>query len=184
MFTGIISHNGKVVSLQQHGASRLLEVSVPLTLFRNLKAGRSIAVNGVCVSVLAKHGVSLTFDVMPETLRVTNLGMLKKGAVVNLEKPLRMGDPLGGHLVQGHVEGVGTIVSLGEVWTVRLPRALMRSILPKGSIALEGVSLTVVKKLKTGIQISLLSDTLKRTSLRDKAVGDTLNVETDMLTKL
>ncbi len=179
MFTGIIKYKGVVVS-NDHAA---LVVRVPARVAHHVQLGGSIAVNGICLSVFIKRGTNFTFDIMPETLQVTNVRSLEAGDAVNLEEPLRLGDSLGGHLVQGHVEGVGEIIARAHVWTIRMPRSLMKYIVSKGSIALEGVSLTVVKKTGTRIQVSLLRDTLARTNLQYKGIGDTLNVETDMMNK-
>ena|SRR3989338_782702 len=190
MFTGIIQYRGTVVALAPKKDGTQLSVRVPAKIAKILTIGGSMAVNGVCLSVVQKRGALLTFELMEETLHVTTLGALRKGARVNMELPLREGDPLGGHLVQGHVDGVGMVVAQGKakgatVWTILAPEELGKYIANKGSVALNGVSLTV-NNVNTALgcfQVSLLAQTLKTTTLGTTKEGDKVNIEVDVLAK-
>jgi riboflavin synthase len=181
MFTGLISHTGRV---EKTGAR--LSVATPLA--GELERGDSIAVNGVCLTAVAIDGGAFEADVMEETLQRTSLGALDAGATVNLERPLRIGDRLDGHFVQGHVDGVGTIESIEEREHSRLvrvsaPPEILRYIVEKGSIAVDGVSLTVVSVDDSGFAISLIPETLERTTLGDAREGTSVNLEADILAK-
>ena len=181
MFTGLISHLGRI---QKSGA----RIAVDTELAGQLEPGDSIAVNGVCLTAVEIDGERFEADVMEETLRLTSLGRLQEGDTVNLELALRVGDRLGGHFVQGHVDGTGTIESIEErehsrVVRVAAPEDLMRYIARKGSIAIDGVSLTVVDATDTSFSVSLIPETLERTTLGSAREGDRVNLEVDIFAR-
>jgi riboflavin synthase len=181
MFTGIIEAMGKVVKFE----SEKLWIRVP---FRRLDAGESVSVNGVCLTVAARRGKAYRFDVGPETVRVTTLASLKAGETVNLERALRMGDRLGGHCLTGHVEAMGRVTRIqkdgrSRWFDFKLPAALSRYTLAKGSIAIDGVSLTIAAKTRSGVRIMVIPHTLAWTTLGGRKAGDRVNVETDMMAK-
>ena len=173
MFTGLIAALGTVERLADGSTSCRLTVRAP-QLLSGVKTGDSIAVNGVCLTVVHLRGDTFTADVMPETVRRTTLHLLQPGDRVNLEKALRPTDGLDGHIVQGHVEGVGTIQHPGE---------LLRYIVEKGSIAVDGISLTVTETDDSGFGVSLIPHTAKMTTLGYKSAGDAVNLETDILAR-
>ncbi len=187
MFTGIVEELGEVVSLEHSGGSARLTVRGP-RVTAGAGRGDSIAVNGVCLTVTSQSGGEFTADVMGETLHRSSLGDLAPGAAVNLERPMRLDGRLGGHLVQGHVDGTGTILARtpGGNWdTVRvgIPARLMRYVIEKGSIAVDGVSLTVSAVGAGWFEVSLIPETLARTTLGRKRPGETVNLEVDMIAK-
>jgi riboflavin synthase len=186
MFTGLIEDLGQVVAFErdEDGAA----VIVRTGLAGQLAPGDSVAVNGVCLTAAEVDGDSFRAEAMAETLRRTSLGRLQAGAGVNLELPLRAGERLGGHVVQGHVDGTGTVRSLREdgfarVLEIELDPPLRRYLVEKGSVALDGVSLTVSALGDDGFEVSLIPETLGRTNLGALAVGDVVNVEVDVLAK-
>jgi riboflavin synthase len=187
MFTGLIEALGTVRQLTPDGAGRHLSVVAP-DLAGSLTLGESVAVNGTCLTVVERDAESCRFQVGPETLSRTNLGSLRVGDRVNLERSLRLSDRLGGHLVQGHVDGVGHValrVPEGDwvtVW-ITCPPALADQMVPKGSVAVEGVSLTVVEVTADGFSVALIPHTLTHTTLGFKRPGDPVNLETDLLAK-
>lgn len=187
MFTGIVEELGEVVAVEPAGDSARLTVRGPLVT-QDAVHGASIAVNGVCLTVVEVNGEEFTADVMKETLDRSSLGVLEPGSPVNLERPVRLSDRLGGHLVQGHVDGVGRIVSrrAEERWhlvTVSVPAELSRYIVEKGSIAIDGVSLTVVEAGAGHLTVSLIPTTLELTTLGHKVPGDPVNLEVDVVAK-
>jgi riboflavin synthase len=182
MFTGLVQQLGTLTSLQ---AGRLA-VSTPLAA--QLAAGDSVAVNGVCLTATAVSEEGFTADVMEETLRRTALGSLAAGDAVNLELALRAADRLGGHFVQGHVDGVGTVAATHDEGSSRVVEieadpGLMRYVVEKGSIAVDGVSLTVASLADGAFGVSLIPETLARTTLGRASPGDSLNLEVDVLAK-
>ncbi len=182
MFTGLVAGKGVVRALRDGR----LEVETPLA--GELSPGDSIAVNGVCLTATERANGSFTADVMPETLRLTSLEPLGEGDEVNLELPLRAGDRLGGHVMQGHVDGTGTVESVREdglsrVVRIAAPAELLRYIVHKGSIAVDGVSLTVSAVDDSGFEVSLIPETLERTTLGAAEQGRTVNLEVDVLAK-
>jgi riboflavin synthase len=182
VFTGLVADKG-TVHLIHDGR---LEIDTPLAA--HLVAGDSIAVNGVCLTALDPHVDRFGADVMPETLRRSSLGPLREGDEVNLELPLRAGDRLGGHVVQGHVDGVGTVAEVrpeGISRVVRVAAApeLLRYVVEKGSIAVDGVSLTVSAVDNDAFEVSLIPETLERTTLGAAEPGRTVNLEVDVLAK-
>lgn len=188
MFTGIVEEMGR---LQGRQGSRLggaeLNIAARMIL-DDLKIGDSVAVNGVCLTAVQLGQGSFTAQVMPETLRKTNLYLLEPGQRVNLERALALGGRLGGHLVSGHVDGTGTLVRrLNEgnavVLYFRAPPEILRYIIAKGSIAIDGVSLTVAGLEEDGFSVSLIPHTAAETTLGDKKPGDLVNLETDLIGK-
>ncbi len=187
MFTGLVEALGIVQSLEAESAGRRLVVAAP-RLAGELQLGESVAVNGVCLTVIQTEEDAFAFQVGPETLQRTNLGSLRPGDGVNLERALRVGDRLGGHWVQGHVDGVGRIVSRrrdGDFESVAFscPAELTAQMVPKGSVAVDGVSLTLVSVEATGFSVMLIPHTLIETTLGRKQAGDPVNLETDILAK-
>jgi riboflavin synthase len=187
VFTGIIQTTGRVAGVRARGAGARLAIATPRSL-PGLALGESVAVNGACLTVVARRGREFTVDVSPETLRRTTLGALGAGTRVNLERALRVGDRLGGHIVQGHVDGVGTLESIrpdGDwlVYRFRTPRGLAPYLVEKGSIAVDGVSLTVFACRGPAFAVALIPHTLAETTLGDRAPGDRVNLEADVLLK-
>jgi riboflavin synthase len=186
IFTGLVTGTGIVESLRRDGDGARLRVRAELA--RELSAGDSIAVNGVCLTALDPDAGGFAADVMAETLRRSSLGPLAEGDLVNLELPLRAGDRLGGHVVQGHVDGTGTVEEVKEAGFARVVRIaagpeLLRYVVEKGSIAVDGVSLTVSAVDAGGFEVSLIPETLERTTLGTAAPGRTVNLEVDVLAK-
>ena len=187
MFTGLVAELGTVQRLARQGSSYHLTVGAKKVL-DNLKIGDSVAVNGVCLTVVRMDEGGFTADVMPETVRLTNIGSLQPGSKVNLERTLRLCDGLDGHIVSGHVEGLGTISEqrpegIAVVVTIATPPELLKYIIKKGSIAIDGISLTVTEVTDTSFSVSLIPHTAKETTLGFKKVGDSVNLETDILGK-
>ncbi|RLP84888.1 MULTISPECIES: riboflavin synthase [unclassified Micromonospora] len=188
MFTGIVEELGEVVRVTATaGDSALVAVRGPLVT-SDARHGDSIAVNGVCLTVVEAADGVFTADVMGETLRRSALGALRPGDPVNLERAAALGSRLGGHLVQGHVDGVGELISRepAEQWETvrfRLPAALARYVVEKGSITIDGVSLTVAEVGADQFSVGLIPTTLKLTTLGAKGVGDPVNLEVDVLAK-
>ncbi|MFE2225909.1 riboflavin synthase [Streptomyces kronopolitis] len=187
MFTGIVEELGEVVAVEDLGDASRFRLRGPLVT-EDAKHGDSIAVNGVCLTVVDTADGEFTADVMAETLNRSSLGALAAGSRVNLERPMTLGGRLGGHLVQGHVDGTGTLVERipGEHWEivkVALPAALSRYVVEKGSITVDGVSLTVVDAADDYFTISLIPTTLALTTLGLKKAGDPVNLEVDVLAK-
>ena len=182
MFTGLVQSTGTVTSIAD-GRLRLETAEL-----LGVEEGDSVAVNGVCLTAAGVDGAAIEADVMAETLRRTALGVLAPGAVVNLELPLRAGDPLGGHIVQGHVDGLAAVESITEEGFARVvrmaaPDDLLRYIVEKGSVALDGVSLTVAEVDDGGFSVSLIPETLERTTFGSLEQGRQLNVEVDVIAK-
>ncbi len=187
MFTGLVAELGTVQKLARQGNSYHLTVSAK-KIMANLKIGDSVAVNGACLTVVKMSSDGFTADVMPETVRLTNIGSLNAGDKVNLERTLRLCDGLDGHIVSGHVEGLGTIAAqrndgIAVVVTIDTPQELLKYIIKKGSIAIDGISLTVTEVTSSTFSVSLIPHTAKETTLGFKTVGDTVNLETDILGK-
>ena len=187
MFTGLVAELGTVQRLARQGNSYHLTVGAQKVL-QNLKIGDSVAVNGACLTVVRMDDSGFTADVMPETVRLTNIDSLQPGSKVNLERTLRLCDGLDGHIVSGHVEGLGTISEqrpegIAVVVTIATPPELLKYIIKKGSIAIDGISLTVTEVTDTSFSVSLIPHTAKETTLGFKKVGDSVNLETDILGK-
>ncbi|SPT63311.1 MULTISPECIES: riboflavin synthase [Actinomadura] len=187
MFTGIVEELGEIVAVDPLGGSVTLTVRGPLVT-EDAVHGASIAVNGVCLTVVDVKDGAFTADVIKETLDKSGLGALEPGSKVNLERPVRLSDRLGGHLVQGHVDGVGEILSRepGERWdvvTVSLPPSLSRYLVDKGSITVDGISLTVVEAAADRFSVALIPTTLALTTLGHKQPGEPVNLEVDVVAK-
>jgi riboflavin synthase len=182
MFTGLVQATGTIASLEEGRLTVHAEGALQLS------EGDSVAVNGVCLTATAIENGGFRADVMPETLRRTALGSLGEGDSVNLEPALRAGDPLGGHMVQGHVDGTGSVESVREEGFARVVRvsaepALLRYVVQKGSIAVDGVSLTVSALDEGWFEVSLIPETLERTTLGTAEPGRVVNLEVDVLAK-
>ncbi|NLL05677.1 MAG: riboflavin synthase [Clostridiaceae bacterium] len=187
MFTGIIEEVGKVRGIV-HG-SKSIRLSIQCNeIMDDVKLGDSIAVNGICLTVVNKRSDEFTADVMPETMRKTGLGNLKVGDEVNLERALRLSDRFGGHIVSGHIDGTGVIVDKTQednaIWlTIEATREVLKYIVMKGSVALDGTSLTVAFIDEKCFKVSLIPLTAGVTTLGSKEVGSKINIECDMLGK-
>ena len=189
MFTGLISELGKVSAITKGESSAIFTINAPL-LINEIKLGDSVAVNGVCLTVTEFDSSGFAVDVMVQTLNLTSTGQLKAGSPVNLELATRSSDRLGGHIVQGHVDGVGKVVALSadSQWTrmdISVPSDLMKYVVAQGSICIEGVSLTVGELNDKADQVSvwLIPETLERTTIGTKSAGDVINIEVDVLAK-
>jgi riboflavin synthase len=186
MFTGLVESTGVVRRVEGGGEGARLTVESPLAA--ELRAGDSVAVNGVCLTAVETQNGSFRADVMAETLRRSSLGPLADGDEVNLELPVRAGDRLGGHVVQGHVDGTGTIESVEREGFARVMRIacgleLLAYVVDKGSVAVDGVSLTVAEVDDEGFSVSLVPETLERTTLGSAEPGRVVNLEMDVLAK-
>jgi len=197
MFTGIISKTSKVKNIKQKDGSFVVEIQNNLG---KIKLGQSISINGVC-STVKKTGKSISFEYMPESLKLSNMGSLRKGDIVNMEQSVRMSDRLDGHIVLGHIDDKGEILDIKEegnsrVLTIKVParnathnvaggpvREFMRLLVYKGSIAVEGISLTVAKVLRNSFVVKIIPYTLGHTNLKYKEKGDFVNLEFDILAK-
>ena len=187
MFTGIIQALGTMSRLVRQGDEGLLSITTDLPL-EDVLIGDSIAVNGVCLTVTAKGSQTFTADVSAETLARTNLGNLHPGASVNLEKSLRLQDFLGGHLVLGHVDGLGrisekTVRTKSLLFVFEVPDGLSKYIVEKGSVAVDGISLTVNRCVRNQFHVNMIPHTAQKTTLGSKRVSDPVNIETDIIGK-
>jgi len=187
MFTGIIQALGTMSRLIRQGDEGLLSITTDLPL-DDVRIGDSIAVNGVCLTVTAKGSQTFTADVSAETLARTNLGNLHPGVSVNLEKSLRLQDFLGGHLVLGHVDGLGrisekTVRTKSLLFVFEVPDGLSKYIVEKGSVAVDGISLTVNRCVRNQFHVNMIPHTAHKTTLGSKRVSDLVNIETDIIGK-
>ena len=186
MFTGLIADKARVVSISRGAESAVIEIES--VLIPEIKTGDSVSINGTCLTAIELNGDSFKADVMIQTLKVTSLGKLSEGDFVNLELATRADSRLGGHIVQGHVDGIGSVVenSLGEKWNkfvVKIPNSLTKYIVNQGSIAIDGVSLTVGEISDDLLTLWLIPETLERTNLSQKSDGDIVNIEVDVIAK-
>ena len=187
MFTGIIEGKGRILRIKPRGAAKRLDIEWPLHL-TDVQLGDSISINGACLTVAEKEGQTIIFDLSGETLEKTVLGELKEGDFVNIERALRLTDRLGGHIVTGHIDGIGAIAGKRRErdftnLTIKIPKSVSKYVVPKGSIAIDGISLTVNECREDEIRITLIPYTLEKTTLMDKKVGDRVNMEADLLGK-
>jgi len=187
MFTGIVEETGTIGSVRRGAVSASLRIDASRVL-EDVRVGDSINTNGVCLTVTAFDKRGFVVDVMAETMRRTNLGMLAPGSRVNLERALRLSDRLGGHIVSGHIDGTGTITGIRKeenaTWiTLRTNPEITRYIIPKGSVALDGISLTVVDVTETSFSVSIIPHTGHETTLLEKKTGDKVNIECDLTGK-
>jgi riboflavin synthase alpha subunit len=188
VFTGIVEAIGRVVGLAPEGAGRRLTLRAPNAMARSMRLGDSLAINGVCLTVVERTQHVLGFDLSDETVRVTTLGQLTAGDPVNLERPMRLGARLGGHLVLGHVDGIGRV---SQVWgegagrrlVVEAPRDLRPLMIPKGSVAVDGVSLTIAELTRGDFSVAVIPHTLAVTTLGACREGSSVNLEADVVGK-
>lgn len=183
MFTGIVEETGKVQILDKYSLSIYAS-----TVLSETRLGDSIAVNGTCLTVVEMDHSGFSVDLAPETLRRTGFGLMKAGDIVNLERPLALKDRLSGHIVQGHIDGTGRITSMKPeseciLFTIRCPKKLMPYIVSKGFVAVDGISLTVVKRNTASFTISVIPYTLEHTNLKGKVLGNKVNLEVDIVAK-
>jgi riboflavin synthase len=186
MFTGIVQSLGRIERVDRGGDGA--RITIASDLADEIDAGESIAINGVCLTALPAGPDSFHADAMNETLKRTSLAEAQRGTAVNLELPLRPTDRLGGHIVQGHVDGIGTVTSVTDdgfarIVEVEAPEQVLRYVVEKGSIALDGVSLTVTGLCPGSFTVSLIPETLKRTTLGQARAGTRVNLEVDVLAK-
>lgn len=188
MFTGIIESVGTLAALEMRGGDARLGINVGTLPFTDVQLGESIAVNGVCLTVVAFTATSFEADASTETLALTTLGNLDAGALVNLERAMRPTDRLGGHLVSGHVDGLGAVASIhgdarAQRWRFTAPSTLLRYIARKGSICVDGVSLTVNEVDGEGFEVALIPHTVMHTAFAQTSVGDAVNLEIDLIAR-
>lgn len=188
MFTGIVQATGRIHSLEPRGGDLRLVVEAAGLGLDDVALGDSICISGVCLTVVAREAATLAFDVSTETLACTSLGARATGDAVNLEKALRLADRLGGHLVSGHVDGVGSVAGItpdarAQRWLFRAPPTLMRYIAVKGSIAVDGVSLTVNEVDRDTFGVALIPHTVAATTFGQRRVGDAVNLEIDTVAR-
>jgi len=187
MFSGIIEELGELKKISQRGHVTLLEIRAK-NILDDIKIGDSISVNGICLTVIKKESDMLGFEIMPQTLRVTNLGHLRIKDKVNLERALKVGDRLSGHFVTGHIDCIGIIrekkyINDNLCFKITVPVEFMRYILPQGSIAIDGISLTIVGKKSNTLSVYVIPHTFKNTTLGLKGSSDQVNIELDILAK-
>jgi len=190
MFTGIIVGTGKVTKLDQKTKNRsAIQMTVNLGKYaKGLKIGQSVAINGVCLSATKISNNNCVFEMIDETTKKTDLGNVKAGSTVNVERSLKVGDRLEGHFVLGHIDGVATIIKIEKkpkevkIW-FKIPKKLTKYVVKKGSIALDGISLTLVDVKKDIASVCLIPHTINVTNFKSKKIGDKLNIETDVLGK-
>lgn len=187
MFTGLIEDVGVIAALQIQKGAAVMTVKTKLRV-ASMPLGASIAVNGACLTVVKKLKGAFTVDVSPETLGRTNLGSLKVGSLVNLEQPMRLQERLGGHLVTGHVDGVGAVAGIekqGEftIFNFKISADIGALLVSKGSVAVDGISLTVNRCRAGNFSVAIIPFTLRHTNLRGRRVGDRVNIENDLIGK-
>lgn len=188
MFTGIIEGVGRIAARQPRGGDLRLRIDAGTLPFDDVRLGESIAVNGVCLTVVEADATSFAADASNETLALTTLGALAVGAPVNLERAMRPTDRLGGHLVSGHVDGLGRVLSIApdaraQRWRFAAPPALMRYVAKKGSICVDGVSLTVNEADDAGFEVALIPHTVAHTAFAAAKAGDAVNLEIDLVAR-
>jgi riboflavin synthase len=187
MFTGLVEAVGRVTACEKRGAAAVLTVATTLPV-AEIAIGDSVAVNGACLTVTAKRETTLTFDVSPESLAGTTIESVRSGQSVNLERALRLGDRMGGHIVTGHIDCIGKLVRTSEtsgnrVLEFSLPPEHVRYLVHKGSVAIDGISLTVNAVSRGGFSVNIIPLTISSTTLAQLKVGDRVNIETDIIGK-
>lgn len=188
MFTGIIEGVGRLAHAERRGGDARFVINVGSLPFDQVQLGESIAVNGVCLTVVEFDATTFAVDASTETLSLTTLGRLQPAATVNLERAMRPTDRLGGHLVSGHVDGLGQVAGIhddarAQRWRFTAPAALLRYIAKKGSICVDGVSLTVNEVDETGFEVALIPHTVSHTAFAQTRVGDAVNLEIDLVAR-
>ncbi len=188
MFTGIVQATGRLLRSEDHGGDRRLMFAAGSLDLGDVAAGDSIAIGGACMTVIERDAGIFAVDVSAESLACTTLGTLEPGAPVNLEKALRLCDRLGGHLVSGHVDGIGRVVAItpdarSQRWRFEVPAALARYVAPKGSVCIDGVSLTVNEVEGATFGVNLIPHTVAVTTFAQRRVGDRVNIEVDLLAR-
>ena len=186
MFTGLVADKAKVISISRGSESAVIQIES--VLVSEIKVGDSVSINGTCLTAIELSSNTFKADVMIQTLKVTSLGKLSEGDFINLELATRADSRLGGHIVQGHVDGIGSVIEIspGEKWNkfvVRVPKNLSKYIVNQGSIAIDGVSLTVGEISDDLLTLWLIPETLDRTNLAQKSSGDIVNIEVDVIAK-
>ena len=187
MFSGIVEELGRLVKIQRRSNLIYLEIKTDLVC-QDIKIGDSISVNGVCLTVISLKDNTIGFQVMQETAKITNLGILKINDQLNLERSLKLGDRISGHLVQGHIDCLGiirrkTFVNNNLCFEIAVPQSFIKYIVPKGSVAVDGISLTVVEKKANIFSVYIIPHTLKNTTLGFRRPSDKVNIEFDLLIK-
>ena len=188
MFTGIVQGKAQIIAIEEKDQLRTMEVALPVELSSGLTLGASVAHNGVCLTVTHIDGAHITVDLMKETLRITNLGALKVGDWVNIERAARFGDEIGGHAMSGHVMATAEVVKIltsetnRQIW-FRAPQELMKYILTKGYIGIDGISLTIGETTRSRFCVNLIPETLARTTLGQRRLGARVNLEIDPQTQ-
>ncbi len=187
MFTGIIKELGEIISIKNSDSGKTFSVKAKNVL-KNKKIGQSIAVNGACVTITKISKKSFEFNVMPETLKLTNLGLLKEKSPLNLEPALKMNDSIDGHIIQGHIDTVGTVLSFEKknkriILKIKFPKSIAKFIALKGSIAINGVSLTISHLENSNFSVELIPHTLKNTNLSFLKKNDKVNLEADLIAR-
>ncbi len=187
MFSGIIEELGEVRGISRRGNNTLLKIKAKSVL-SDVKIGDSIAVNGACLTMVSQEADILSFEVMPETIKITNLGIVKVSEKVNLERSLKMGERVSGHFVLGHIDCIGIIRKKSQVrgnlsFEIAIPTVFMKYILPKGSIAVDGISLTITEKKSNTFSVYIIPHTLNNTTLGFKGPSGQVNIEFDILVK-
>jgi len=186
LFTGLVEETGYVVSVEEGGMTRITVLAKRLA--EGTRIGDSVSVNGVCLTVNEKNGETLVFYAMPETLRRTALGDHREDSVVNLERAMTLETRFGGHIVQGHVDGVGEVTSVtpegdAEIWEFGAPEPVLRYAVEKGSVCVDGISLTIVSVKESSFTVSILPQTKEATDLQSLMPGDRVNLEADIIGK-
>jgi len=187
MFTGIIKTSGKIESIEEKDGGAWLGVNIP-EVAKKTELGGSVSINGACLTTVKIDGDVVYFGVMPQTIQLSTVGQLNSGDTVNVESPLEIGDELGGHFVYGHVDGVGDIKEIidGDSETrmrIELPEELMKYMSPRGSVTVDGISLTIAELDEDSITVALTQFTMEHTTLVNKSTGDRVNIEADMMMK-
>jgi riboflavin synthase len=187
MFTGIVEEVGRLGAIRRGAKSARLTVSAPIVCQRT-RIGDSIAISGVCLTVVQIDGPNLSFDAIPETIARTSLKAVRIGNGVNLERAMLLDGRFGGHLVQGHVDGTGTLIAARQEENARIlrigaPSDLMRYVIPKGSVTLDGISLTVVETGQDWFTVAIIPHTWSNTTLCERRIGDPLNIENDVIAR-
>ena len=188
MFCGIVKAEGEIVQVHDLGVGRQFVIRAPESILLRLRPTDSVLLSGVCFTVHKKDEETFLIEAMPQTTRLTTAGSWKQGDIINIEPSLRMGDPVGGHFVYGHVDEIGTVTKCARegnalLITLQVTPELMKQIFPRASVAIDGVSLTVVSTTSDQFTVSLIPDTVERTTLGNLSAGSRVNMETDMMIK-